>query len=482
MKHRHAIARGVALLLVAATGCRTAYVPPDPEVLIALLNGSTDEVERADAISGLAKLSVMGRYRLNEDEAFALTRDASPIVRARALALYVESWKLPAKLAHVLDDDDPSVRAAAVNLMSGRRLKEGTDALARFLARRAEGEDARCLAIDALAATGDIEAWRPLTKALGDESAKVRERAARALGTLWARRMHVGSPNPDAQEDAVEALTGLLGDSSPDARVQAVRVLAAIGRTESVPPMADAIRDARGWRRLAMLERFSAEARPPAYAFLDSIYGDEDEPLAVRYEAGKGLYLLGAIDKGDMDHMGDRAVREAFEREGEFADGDLLTFGWRSAWVDGSHFAGTLAPDGPHQYQFLWRMDREKADLILAGSYSKLKENLTGRRAELALVDLGRAREKPFTTDPLRQKRRLRTSFFHGPSVGWIDFATSLDEYAFGWSWRAGLNFPIRGRVGLDVYIDAHAWLEGRNKDWHFASSGAVGMSLVKCF
>ncbi|MHC4252101.1 MAG: HEAT repeat domain-containing protein [Planctomycetota bacterium] len=481
MKRRCTIYGYAALLLVAAAGCRTAYVPPDSEDLIARLHGSTDDDERAEAISGLAKLSVMGRYRLDGDEALGLTRDASPVVRARALALYLEDWDLPAELAHTLGDDDPRVRAAAVNLMSRRRLVGGTDALAGFLARRAEGEGARCLAADALAATGDVGAWGPLTKALGDESAEVRERAARALGTLWARRTRVGGPDSDTQADAVEALTGLLGDPSLDARVQAVRVLAAMGKSESIPQMAEAIRDARGWRRLAMLRRFAAEARAPSYSFLDSIYGSENESAVARYEAGKGLHLLGTISKGDVDDMGDRAMREAFEREGEFADGDLFALGWRPAWVDSSHFAGTLAPDGPHQYQLLWRMDREKADLIFAGSYSTLEENRTGRSAELVLVDLGRAREKPFTTDPLRQKRRLRTAFFHGPSVGRFDFASGLDEYAFGWSWRAGLNFPVRGRVGIDIHIDAHAWLEGRNRDWHFAGSGAMGVNLIVC-
>ncbi|MHC5058354.1 MAG: HEAT repeat domain-containing protein, partial [Planctomycetota bacterium] len=463
MKRSCTIVGGASLLLVAAAGCRTAYVPPDPQDLIARLHGSSDDAERAEAVSGLAKLSVMGRYRLGPDEALGLTRDASPVVRARALALYLEDWELPADLAHTLDDDDPSVRAGAVNLMSRRRLAGGTAALAGFLARRAEGEGPRCLAADALAATGDPAAWGPLTEALGDESAEVRERAVRALGTLWARRTRVGSPDPDTQADAVEALTGLLGDPSLDARVQAVRVLAAMGKCESIPQMAEAIRDARGWRRLAMLRRFAAEARAPSYSFLDSLYRDEDKPLDVRYEAGRGLYMLGAIGKGDVDDMGDRAMREAFEREGEFADGDLFALGWRPAWVDSSHFAGTMAPEGPHQYQLLWRMDREKADLILAGSFSTLEENRTGRTAELVLVDLGRARVKPFTTDPLRQKRRLRTAFFHGPSVGRFDFALGLNEYAAGWFWRAGLNFPVRGRVGIDIYIDAHAWLEGRN-------------------
>jgi hypothetical protein len=179
--------------------------------------------------------------------------------------------------------------------------------------------------------------------------------------------------------------------------------------------------------------------------------------------------------------MGDRAMRGAFAQQGEFADGDVFALGWRPAWVDSSHFAGTLAPNGPHQWQALWRMNGERAGLILAGSYSTLEENRTGRSAKLELVDLGRARVEPFTTDPLRRKRRLWTAFFYGPSVGRFDFAPGLNEYALGWFWRAGLNLPVQGRVGIDIYVDAHAWLEGRNRDWHLAGSGAMGVDLIIC-
>jgi HEAT repeat protein len=470
---------GCVAVLVAAAGCSTAYVPPDPLELVSRINGSEDDAVRAAAVSGLAELGVLRRFRLDPDEALRLTRDSSPVVRARALALFLEDRRLPAELGALLEDDDPDVRAAAVNLMSRRCLSGGTAALARFLARREEGASARCLAADALAATGDPAAWGPLEGALDDGSADVRARSARAIGTLWARRDSVGEPDEETLARAVEALTRMLADASPAARLQAVKVLAATGGSGRVPGMEKAIGEELGWRRLAMLGRFADEARPPALPFLRGVYDDPDEPWSARYAAARGLYLLGEIGRAEMDLAGGRAVRRAFAEQGTFADADLFAAGWRPTWVRGSRFAGTLAPEGPEQLQVLWRMKRERADLVIAGALSTLEENRTGRRARLELAELGYAREKPFATDPLRQKRRLLTAFFHGPSVGRFDFAPGPNEYAVGWFWRAGLNFRVWGRAGLDVYVDAHAWLEGRNRDWHLAGAGAVGVNLI---
>ncbi len=486
MRHRHAMVGCVALMLALVAGCHYAYVPPLRDDLDTRLNASFADEERAGAISDYAMLSILGRDRLDNAEALRLTRDPSAVVRARALALYLEHRELPAELARALNDDDAGVRAAAVNLMSRRRLVGGTDALAAFLARRTESDWARCRAADALAATGDRAAWVPLVEALGDASANVRFSAARALGTLWARRLHVGSPEQQVKADAAAALTVLLEDPSDDVRLQAVRVLVAMGMNESSDEVAaavtSAVKKADGWRRLEMLNRIASRAGSRSRDLLKKVYDNQDESPAARYEAARGLNVLGEVGRIDLGASHRLAVREAFLRQGEYTEGDLASVGWRPSIIVGTDFEGTFTPDGGNQYYLHIRLDRQHADLVITGAYSELEESGTGRDAEVWLVGVGRGSSRSYSSAPGRQKHELRWVFSHGFSAGLIEFPSEANEYAFGWFLRAGYGVPAFGNCGLELFLDAHTWAEGRNSDWSLAGSLAAGVSLMKRF
>jgi HEAT repeat protein len=475
-----------ALTLALAAGCHYAYVPPLKDDLDARLNASFADEERAGAISDYAMLSILGRDRLDNAEALRLTQDPSAVVRARALALYLEHRELPAELERALYDDDAGVRAAAVNLMSRRKLVGGTDALAAFLARRAESDWTRCRAADALAATGERAAWAPLVEALSDESANVRFSAARALGTLWARRHHVGSPEQQMKADASAALTVLLEDPSDDVRLQVVRVLVAMGvneaSDETAEAVARAVMEAGGWRRLEMLNRIATRAGSRSRDLLKEVYDDQDESPAARYEAARGLNILGEVGRYKLEAKHRLAVREAFLRQGEYTEGNLASVGWRPSIMVGTDFEGTFTPDGGNQYYLHIRLDRQHADLVITGAYSELEENGTGRDAEVWLVGIGRGFSRSYSSAPGRQKHELRWVFSHGFSAGVIDFPSELNEYVFGWFLRAGYGVPAFGNWGLELFLDGHAWAEGRNSDWSLAGSVAAGVSLVKRF
>ncbi|MGI5193806.1 HEAT repeat domain-containing protein [Streptomyces sp. CA-288835] len=177
-----------------------------------------------------------------------LREDEQVVVRARAA------------LHGLLDDRDPTVRAAAVralgrfgdatsaallvaHLRGHRQVASGLigHALLQIgypaiecLLEAARGEDVqiRALALELLSLIGDRRSVRHLVNALGDGEGVVRASAAQALGRMGEpvavdplMRMLAGDPSPRAASAAAEAL-GLIGDQ---------RAVGALARAASAP-------------------------------------------------------------------------------------------------------------------------------------------------------------------------------------------------------------------------------------------------------
>jgi|GEM_PF-265857 len=117
-------------------------------------------------------------------------------------------------VASALERDDPAVRRAWIRALIDRRPPDVVESLSQLV--RNGDTYTRAVASEALGATGDPHALRPLQEALEDPMAAVRAGAAQGLGLLQDPR-------------ALAALEEMLDDASPDVRRWAVWALGELG-------------------------------------------------------------------------------------------------------------------------------------------------------------------------------------------------------------------------------------------------------------
>jgi HEAT repeat protein len=184
----------------------------DVDSLLELLNGSESTAVRRRAAKILGQLE-----------------DLDPEPRENLLDGLVDTAN---------EDDDPEVRAAAIDALDRR----GPDAVERFLDSSVDvppGDEAadwvraksfvqaleqdppelRMAAASVLGHIGEPKAIDPLSKCLEDGNPEVRERVAMALGRIG----HV---------EAVASLSELSGDNSADVRREAAEALGSIGQPQ----------------------------------------------------------------------------------------------------------------------------------------------------------------------------------------------------------------------------------------------------------
>lgn len=156
-------------------------------------------------------------------------KDSSPQVRAaavRGLGMIADEGPVD-ELTALLQDDAVEVRSAAAQALGKRRSTEAVAALCLLVL--SDNEALAEASIDALGQIGDPRANLPLLAALKNPSAKVREAAARALGTTCAKAAAAAPPS----KAVVEGLVAALGDGNERVRWYAVHSLGHTGAEAS---------------------------------------------------------------------------------------------------------------------------------------------------------------------------------------------------------------------------------------------------------
>jgi HEAT repeat protein len=201
----------------------------------------------------------------------------NPATRGRAALLWARLGLEGAerKVAPLMLDRDPDVRAAATQALACCQSEEAAWALLRALreghvepqrvVERLTGEwaagpllaalgqpefsEVRPWLAEALGLTGDLRAERPLVQLLtrGDEEQRIR--ACRALGRL-------GLPTSSAM------LVTALGDPSASVRAQSARALAELGDHHSVDALVGLMDDEAWWVRARAAEALRALGEP----------------------------------------------------------------------------------------------------------------------------------------------------------------------------------------------------------------------------
>lgn len=158
-------------------------------VAMARLLADPDAAVRVSAARGLAAAErPWSANPVPAEVIYGLTAglgDPAPSQRsasAEALAVLGDARAGAAVAAAASSEEDPSVRSAMIAALGELGGQEALAALEAF----ASGGDAasRAAAVDALGGRPALEAFHPLTRALGDSEAAVRHQAALALGRL----------------------------------------------------------------------------------------------------------------------------------------------------------------------------------------------------------------------------------------------------------------------------------------------------------
>ncbi len=187
---------------------------PDPDARTELVRGLDDD----DASIRAAALRGLARWPGTEDvtlSAARLARDPDPDVRRAAVAVLATAGTAPAgaaALRRVLDDPDAGVRSAAAGALLADG--DGLEANATLEGMTVSADPAdRAAAFAVLIARGGIE---PVASGLGDPDPGVRAAAVSALP----------APPPAG---AAPALVRALGDHDPDVRAGVVEALVRTG-------------------------------------------------------------------------------------------------------------------------------------------------------------------------------------------------------------------------------------------------------------
>lgn len=228
----------------------------------------SDEVERA-AICNLVAQTGQGGEAVERVIGQALSDDAPLVRRKAALAAgALSSVDLVAPLTSLLDDENPSVRDAALYALRQRCSSDGE--LIRTVAAQmvaAESSERRRAAALLCAASGDSE---QLARLIKDEDPQVREAAVRVVGRLGLTGVS-------------SHLVMALVDEAEDVRIAAAEALGGCcGPAAAVEPLRLALQDASSWVQAAALrslvEQVGEAALPDAMALWQR--GDEVAQLA----------------------------------------------------------------------------------------------------------------------------------------------------------------------------------------------------------
>ncbi len=279
-----------------------------PALLAALPSLEAESARRllpllADADAGVRAAAADALVRCPEDVARdllveALSEPARRAPAARALG------RLPhppcEELAHLLDDVDPDVRAAAGSALDGCDASSARDAVLKALEREHE-PFARAALLGALGSAGGEEAVARLAKFLDSDSAYERFQAARALG-------HTGLSS------ALPPLLRALADPAPEVQAAALRSLGLLGDPRAAEPLAAGLdRPDTDLRRTAA-SALQHLAAPEAMERLGRALDDPD--WEIRLAAVRTLRNIGSEEWSERfrflrDHDPDPLVRSA---------------------------------------------------------------------------------------------------------------------------------------------------------------------------
>jgi HEAT repeat protein len=215
----------------------------------------------------------------------------SPLVRIETLRAWAAGTRglMPAEIVDLRSDDDPRVRAAAMNALAARNPPAACDCL--ILALHDVDLPVRLAAIRGLGRLDDVRARATLADLLKDRSELIRAEAVTTFAVRGSRAMVLGAAGDTSWRvrlKVAEALAGygdrdgaaaarrLLDDSSAEVERQVVRSLTAWPWEVAGPVLLDALsKDAVTVRKLAAQQlaarwpsggRFPFEAPPPRRA------------------------------------------------------------------------------------------------------------------------------------------------------------------------------------------------------------------------
>lgn len=185
------------------------------DVVVAALDDADPSVMRS-AVGALVHLAPSARERVHDE---ASRRAASPMIPDRIAAAHLlRATGDRQRLALLLKDEDPHVRANAVTALAGDVSPE-TIALLQ-LALIDEVADVRLAAVRALGAAGNCQVTESLLLLLNDIEPRVRRGVLQALGALRDQRAII--PLVDFMKNAsgsllIKAMESLVATAGPDA-------------------------------------------------------------------------------------------------------------------------------------------------------------------------------------------------------------------------------------------------------------------------
>jgi HEAT repeat protein len=227
----------------------------------------------------------------------ALTGSDNPAVRRRSAKilgqLEVEaagprSEAIDGLVERANEDEDPSVRAAAIDALDRR----GPGAIEVFLEEAVDvpsGDEA-----------ADWVRAKAFVRALDRDPPELRMAAASVLG-------HVGETR------AVEPLSNCLDDDNPDVRERTAMALGRIGHPEAIQPLGDLATDPAAPVRREAAEALGSIGRPECYEALVPFL--DDQSAAVRRVAAGSMGRVGTVkpidDVTELLSDDDEEVRRA---------------------------------------------------------------------------------------------------------------------------------------------------------------------------
>lgn len=239
-------------------------------------------------------------------------------MRLAAVARVAELPRAAARrlLLRALDDTDPQVQSAALELLLRLETPNVTDRVVPWLS--GAEKRLRLSAALALAVAPTPSAAPALGRALGDSDAEVRAAAALALGASRA-------------ESAVLPLLGHLDDSVPEVREAVASALGAVGDARAVLPLIGKIEDPRPSVRAAVARALGALRDPRSTSALLLALRDSDKAVVIAVVRAlgalgdpAGVAPLAGLLRSTNDADLRRALLLALGRTGNAEAGQIL--------------------------------------------------------------------------------------------------------------------------------------------------------------